>query len=307
MRKKILYNSYRTTLVYNFGSEAGFFSEVNNMVLAFLYCEKEKIDFVLYSENSSFGTWRSYFMPFCRETFVRWHSKLNYRQPYFVPVGKRYKFFSQVFKFFFGFDYYTYELWPFFHNREFEKMLFEKDEENNGALTNRERLREACKDVLDLVWRYNKSTESEISNIIDALHLPEDYISIHVRRGDKSDEVGSCYISEYMEKLNNINCDSIFVASDDYAVVREVLDSYPRYRVYTLTENSKCGYSQNQFERLNINEKRKEIISLLATVEVLCNSRVMVGTYSSNIGMFCGMRMEKGRFIGVDGDDWMIW
>ena len=38
-------------LVYNLGSEAGFFSEYNNMILAILYCLKHNINFVLYHTN----------------------------------------------------------------------------------------------------------------------------------------------------------------------------------------------------------------------------------------------------------------
>lgn len=41
-------------------------------------------------------------------------------------------------------------------------------------------------------------------------------------------------------------------------------------------------------------------------MELLSNASLSFCTYSSNIGMFLGMRMGK-RAVGVDLDHWMIW
>ena len=53
-------NSFSQKLVYHLGSEAGFFSEYNNMILAMLYCLKHKIKFVLYSKDANFGFEKGY-------------------------------------------------------------------------------------------------------------------------------------------------------------------------------------------------------------------------------------------------------
>jgi len=49
-----LNDSFKPTLVFHLGVEAGFFSEFNNMVLAMLYCLHHAIRFVLYSDNANF-------------------------------------------------------------------------------------------------------------------------------------------------------------------------------------------------------------------------------------------------------------
>ena len=41
-------------------------------------------------------------------------------------------------------------------------------------------------------------------------------------------------------------------------------------------------------------------------MELLSRASITFCTYSSNIGMFLGMRMGD-RAIGVDMDNWMIW
>ena len=293
------------TLVYNFGSEAGFFSEVNNMILAFLYCIKNDIEFVLFNSSASIG-WDSFFYPFCKQTYSRYHSKFNYRQPYFVPRGGVYLLNSQLFKRVNRFDYYTYELWPFFHNHEFEHEFFCLPSLNDHC-NDRIGLRDACNLVLKEIWKYNNQTSNEIRSIIASIGLPKEYVSIHIRRGDKSNEKKEIGISRYMEKVAKASCNDLFIATDDYSVVEYLFSAYPQYNYFSLTDRSKLGYSQSEFEQLDLDKKRKEVIILLATIEVLCNSKLMVGSFTSNVGMFCGMRLNNDKFMDVEDKDWMIW
>ena len=115
-------------LVYNLGSEAGFFSEYNNMILAILYCLKHNINFVLYSKKANFGIdkgWQDYFMPFCEETEDIRHSKYNIRQSCMVPeLSLLKKMKVDWFKFQTKTTYLTYELWDKFHSRNFENENF---------------------------------------------------------------------------------------------------------------------------------------------------------------------------------------
>ena len=45
---------------------------------------------------------------------------------------------------------------------------------------------------------------------------------------------------------------------------------------------------------------------MFASMELLSRASITFCTYSSNIGMFLGMRMGN-RAIGIDMDNWMIW
>ena len=42
-------------------------------------------------------------------------------------------------------------------------------------------------------------------------------------------------------------------------------------------------------------------------MEILRASELFIGTFSSNMGMFLGMCMEKERVYGVDFDEWLLW
>ena len=46
---------------------------------------------------------------------------------------------------------------------------------------------------------------------------------------------------------------------------------------------------------------------MFASIDILSRAEYTVGTFSTNPGMFLGMRMAKGKMIGVDYDSWMIW
>ena len=48
------------------------------------------------------------------------------------------------------------------------------------------------------------------------------------------------------------------------------------------------------------------MITLFATMEILNRAELFVGTYSSNMGMFMGMR-NPSICRGVDFDHWLIW
>lgn len=80
-------NSYKKTLVYHLGVDAGFFSEYCNMLYAISYCLLHKIRFTLYSVDANFGKergWQDYFQPFFYEVSDDFHHTMNYR---FAEIG----------------------------------------------------------------------------------------------------------------------------------------------------------------------------------------------------------------------------
>ena len=64
------------SLVFHIGSDAGFYSELNNMILAIIYCLRWNIRFTLYSADANFkhnNGWTDYFLPFCEEITDDFH------------------------------------------------------------------------------------------------------------------------------------------------------------------------------------------------------------------------------------------
>lgn len=73
-RFRRLNERHEKQLLFRLGSQAGFFSEINNMLLAVLYCLRGNIRFVLSSKGGTFGVrngWTDYFAPIFEERAAR--------------------------------------------------------------------------------------------------------------------------------------------------------------------------------------------------------------------------------------------
>lgn len=294
----------RKTLIYHLGQEAGFYSEFNNMVLGILYCYKHNINFILYSKDANFGFlegWTDFFQPFCLEVNDQFHSDYNIRQNIAIPTNFGFRVRSIMYKLLYHFNFYTYELWPNFHNRNFEREWFVIDNKEMDIL-------EASKYVISKIWKYNKETQLTIDNLKAEAYLPEVYAGMHIRRGDKVVEHQNEKIHKYIEKLQiRTDIKDVFVYTDDYDVICTLRSLYPQYNFYTLVDESEHGYVHQDFIRSSIEFKRKSLLKMFASVDILSRAEYCVGTFSTNPGMFLGMVMPKGKMIGVDFDEWRIW
>ena len=54
-RYHLLNSSFKKTMIYHIGIDAGFFTEYTYMLHAMLYCLQHKIQFKLYSDDANFG------------------------------------------------------------------------------------------------------------------------------------------------------------------------------------------------------------------------------------------------------------
>jgi hypothetical protein len=296
---------FRKKLVYNLGSEAGFFSEFNNMILAMLYCLKYQIKFELYSYGANFGFekgWLDYFLPFCDESDDTRNSKLNIRQPeQSLSFRKKVKVF--YFKLITGTDYLTYELWNNFHNKSFKDEFFNIPELNIHGFAN-----EACRQLIHLTWRYNRETKEQIDGIISKLNLPDNYLGFHIRGGDKHIEYEKIDISRYIEIAEkHSSLRYAFVLSDDYRIIMELKNNYPDWIFFSLCDVNERGYYHSSFSNSDPVDKKLNMIKLFASIDILSKSQHFIGTFSSNPGMYLGMRMRKENIHGVDMDEWTIW
>ena len=53
-RYQALNRTFRKELIFHLGSDAGFYSEFNNMILAIIYCLQYHIKFSMYSLDANF-------------------------------------------------------------------------------------------------------------------------------------------------------------------------------------------------------------------------------------------------------------
>ena len=294
--------SFEKTMVFRLGVDSGFFSEYNNMVLAMLYCLKNHIKFTLSSRNSNLSNtgWNDFFVPFCPSNHISFHIKNNFRSHH--TPSKRRNNLIKIYKFFTG-KYLTQDFWNAFHSRAFEKEEF-----NIPSLQILGNTLSASQKLVALTWNFNDVTKSRVNQIIVTVGLPKKYASIHIRRGDKAKEVDNLSVERYMEKLQHLTTiKDVFVATDDFTVIELLTKIYTTHSFYHLTNGEASGYDQMQFENLNAESKKDELLTLFATIEILSVSEVFVGTFNSNIGMYMAMRLGTVNVYGVDFEDWRIW
>jgi len=299
-----LNNSFKRTLVFHLGANGGFFSEFNNMLLAMLYCLKHEIRFVLYSRHANFRVlsgWTDFFLPFCDETHHDSHRTLNARCP-----RQRTPLHLQLtiahFKKSQNIDFLTYELWNHFRSPPFTRQTFSFP--NTPPLD----LLAAAQHLIQLIWNYNPETSAAIAALTQSIDLPKDYLGIHIRSGDKLIETPLLATPQYIEKARSLSSLShIFLSTDNYAIVEEARRLYPHLSFFTLCTPGETGYIHQDFLKLAAPIRHFHLLNLFASIELLASSRHFIGTFSSNPGMYLGMRMNRHQVHSANDDPWRIW
>lgn len=302
-----LNNSYNEKLVFRLGADAGYFSEFNNMVLAILFCLSRKIKFVLYSDSNLYSpgnAWNDFFDPFCSENHSTFNKSLNLR-PYQINYSLKNSIIVSVVKKINNIDYLTQDFWKYFHDdiSKFSEEIFDIPELGINKLS----LLDSARLIIKGIWSYNLNTLLLVNEIKNQVELPEKYISIHVRSGDKFLEKELHLMHEYMNKVNDLNEKNIFVLTDDYAVVEALWSEYKDYNFFTLCNPDERGYFHKEFIKKSPEEKYNKHVSLFANIDICASSKKFIGTYSSNPGMYMGMRIGENNCIGIDYDNWIIW
>lgn len=301
---KTLNKSYKKCIVFHFGEKAGFYSEYNNMVIGILYCILNNIQFKIYSADANFRTkngWSDYFDPFCEESRCFIHHYTNKRaHPKKQGRQRLYRNFNRIFN---PGLYITSDLWYKF--RSFDKNFdLAKTQSLFPAIEN---LQQACREIINLTYRFNSTTQQEINQLKSEVKFEGHYIGFHIRGGDKILEHDLLNISEYIKKAEVIsNIRKGFIYTDDYQLFELICKQYPEWEFQTLTQPDETGYFHKQFTHLPINVRKSKTIQMFTALELLCESEHAICTFSSNIGMFLGMK-KINNVHGLDFDKWLLW
>lgn len=299
-RYRRLNDTHRRTLVFNLGSEAGFYSEFNNMVFAIVYCLKYGYRFVLYSDAAAFKVgsgWDDYFEPFCASTRHAIHRRINRRTR--APQSWKARLAWRAYRMLSG-NTLTHELWNRFYSADFERERFDIAELGiHGSL------RDAARRIVAAIYRFNPKTSDAIARLVAPLGLAPTYAALNVRRGDKDTEFRFVPIEGYLAKLESLSSlPDIFVFTDDFSVVEELRALRPAKRFHTLTLESERGYFHGQFATLPAEQRYADMVKMFAAIEVMAGAEVAVGTFTANPGIFLGLRMPEERFHSVQRASW---
>ena len=160
--------------------------------------------------------------------------------------------------------------------------------------------------IIPIVYRFNDRYTSIIDKFIQDLHLPDEYISLHVRAGDKITERSLINPQNYLEKAKVCtDCHNVFLATDDYRIFEQLRDNNPDYTFYTSTSPEDTGNDTEKFFTTSQDNIRRNLLEMFASIEVFLKSKLFVGTYSSNPGLFIGM-LADDKMVGMDYNKWQI-
>jgi hypothetical protein len=295
-------------LVFHVGAGAGFFSEYNCMILAMLYCLKNKIRFVLYSKDANFGYkdgWNDFFEPFCKQTTCSIHKRLNVRlfktrnQNGLIKwrfKGIFLRNIARLLKFFAPFSYYTQDLWNTFLSEKMLEQTYDIPElDIKGNFVH------ACNRLVELTWNYNTSTKADVEKILKGCILPDNYLSCHIRRGDKNTESDYIPLKKYIDNITRYDISDIYVSTDDYTVYEILQRENPKQKWYTICNKSDRGYKQSHFDRIDVKQKKQNLIELFASIEIMNKSELFIGTKTSNPSAFMSI-YNPDITKGVDSD-----
>jgi hypothetical protein len=310
-----LNNSYKKILIFHLGRDAGFFSEYNCMILAILYCLQHNIRFVLYSKDANFtykNGWDDYFEPFCSSTTCVVHKYLNVRSFPKLDFKKIstvkwnikvlcFKIGVFVFKSICTNIYLTQDIWPdLFYQKMKDREFIIPELGIHGDFVH------ACNKLVELTWNYNSHTKKEIYDLISIINIPNNYISCQIRGGDKNLEYDLLPIENYIKKITNYSeTKTIFVLTDDYRIIEILESNYDTWNWYTLCDSSERGYYHLAFKKNNSTDRRKQLIRLFSSIEIINKSKLFIGTRTSNPSTFMSIYNPKIT-VGVDYNDDLI-
>ena len=284
------------------------------MILAMLLCLKHRIRFELYSDHTHFALrdgWNDFFQPFGSVNTQRINKDYNLR-PYIIDISTerklqktiKYHYITGLYKVFSKVDYLTQDLWSFHRDVNFAQATFTVPElgwQDQPLLA-------ATQQFIGSLWKYNFASQEIVNHHIATIPLPPDYISLHVRAGDKFTETGMFDFSEYMVPAERFSANKqAFVFTDDYTVVEQLQAQYPAWHFTTLCAPTERGYFHRDFVKQDKQFKYQQHLKLFANLDICARSSKFIGTYSSNPGMYMGMRIGQERCFCLDFDKWLIW
>jgi hypothetical protein len=293
-------NSFKKKeLIYPLTSR-GFFSEINNLALAILYCLEEKINFKIFTKKWVSGEWQDYF----ESIFDEYNGIVPIPNDIFV-VRRKDMFYNFYHKHLRGRELVQTDIWHKMHNVDFTNRSFYYPLLGiNGTIY------DAKKQIFKLILQFNNETKTivNLNNQIDHQFIKESF-GIHIRRGDKIfgnlQEAGNINLQSYINKAISID-PTIFkftICTDDFTVIETLRNAYPSFQFYTLCNPVKRGYDQNNFNKLtDKKDKKEEVYSILTDSNILIESKIFIGTYSSNISRYVGIMRDSLLCYSIDKD-----
>lgn len=294
-------NQFSRKLIWHFGTGNGFYSELNGLLLGVLYAAQYGYRFVLYAQDNKAGMyqgWEDVFQSFC----PRYHFPLIGRS---ILIGTShnchrnkltnfYKLFSS--------DITEDDVFWYTHTNRF--ALAQYDIPTLGIKGD---IHQAMRRLIPLVYRFNDYYHNLIDTLHTTLPLPQQYVGFHIRSGDKAQETALIPPQRYIDAATQAtSIRNAFIYTDDVNIVTQLQKDNPQWNILSYADNNDTGYNIQKWATVAQDKHRRQLVKMFASVEILLQSELFVGTFSSNPGMFIGMLLDRQHIIGMDYPEWLL-
>ena len=287
----------------------GLYSELVNLALAKVYADKYNYRLLVNSRN-----WNSkidnglsdWFIPYFEET----HSILTYQEKIYNNekpwIGKIYynpsafwgywreRLYNKIFKFFNPTALLSKESFQRMHSGDFLSQYSE------GELLN------AVSNSFKKFYNYNALTQNSISEKKQYINIPDNYISVHIRRGDKivTGEMEDINLNIYVDAIRKYSyiSNNIYIATDDVTVISYISKklSDTDIKIYYNKENKLKGFDEKTYNLKSDSVRRDEVLNMLFDMDMMINSSFFIGTFSSNVGCVVAMYLGLDKCHSID-------
>ena len=287
----------------------GLYSELVNLALAKVYADKYNYRLLVNSRN-----WNSkidnglsdWFIPYFEET----HSILTYQEKIYNNekpwIGKIYynpsafwgywreRLYNKIFKFVNPTALLSKESFQRMHSGDFLSQYSE------GELLN------AVSNSFKKFYKYNALTQNSISEKKQYINIPDNYISVHIRRGDKivTGEMEDINLNIYVDAIRKYRyiSNNIYIATDDVTVISYISKklSDTDIKIYYNKDNKLKGFDEKTYNLKSDSVRRDEVLNMLFDMDMMINSSFFIGTFSSNVGCVVAMYLGLDKCHSID-------
>ena len=287
----------------------GLYSELVNLALAKVYADKYNYRLLVNSRN-----WNSkidnglsdWFIPYFEET----HSILTYQEKIYNNekpwIGKIYynpsafwgywreRLYNKIFKFFNPTALLSKESFQRMHSGDFLSQYSE------GELLN------AVSNSFKKFYKYNALTQNSISEKKQYINIPDNYISVHIRRGDKivTGEMEDIDLNIYADTIRKYSyiSNNIYIATDDVTVISYISKKMSDIdtNIYYNKEDKLKGFDEKTYNLKSDSVRRDEVLNMLFDMDMMINSSFFIGTFSSNVGCVVAMYLGLDKCHSID-------
>ncbi len=270
-------------------ANCGFGSEIILLLKIMSFCEINKIDLIISSQNWNCKYkkgWNDYFLPFFEDEYIKKpiYIKKTYLDnfPIFYSNEKLIKINNNEINEIYRFT----KWWEIIINKWSCDDLFSK------MVTN-----------INKIWKFNKFTYNLIQKRIKILNL-QNYDTFHIRRGDKVNskkgfEEKEANICEYKLYKKYQKSKNVYIMTDD----KSVLDN-DKNAVSLCYKNG--GHCQREFNSNDKILKYVDILILLTEIEIARRANIFVGTLSSNLTKLIYLLRNNYNCYSVDLKEWKV-